>query len=288
MPRGGCDPAVAPECLNGGDGPCQGARLKQTSMKRIAPVLAGLWLAACFSAPVAAEEARPIRVATEGAFPPFNYMEGDEPAGFEVELGKALCAAAKARCVFVAHDWDGMIKGLLRNEYDAVMASMAITAKRKERIAFSKPYYRIPATFIARKDSDVSGIAPAALAGKTIATIADSQHARFLEERYPKAEIKAYGKLEEANLDLLAERVDLVLADKLALTKFLESPEGKGCRPVGDAPFDPAFYSAGVAVGLRKDDGALKALFDGAIDAVIADGTYDRIRAKHFSFDTKG
>jgi polar amino acid transport system substrate-binding protein len=258
-------------------------------MMRIATALCGLWLAACVAAPAAGEEARAIRIATEGGFPPFNYMEGDEPAGFEVELGKALCAAAKTKCVFVVQEWDGMIKGLLRKEYDAVMASMAITDKRKARIAFSKPYYRIPAAFVARQNSHLSALTPSALAGKRIGAVADSEHARFLEERYPEAELRTYAKLEEANLDLIAERLDLVLADRLALTRFLENPEGRNCcRLIGNAPFDPVFYHSGVAVGMRKDDASLKALFDRAIDAIVADGTYDRIRARYFSFDIRG
>jgi polar amino acid transport system substrate-binding protein len=235
----------------------------------------------------AAEEARTIRIATEGAFPPFNYLEGNEPQGFEVDLGKALCAAAKASCVFVVHEWDGMIKGLLRGEYDAIMASLAITERRRARIAFSKPYYRIPAVFIARKDSDIPAVTPAALAGKSIGTIAGSDHARFLEERYPDSEVRTFEKLEDADLDLIAERLDLVLGDKLAMTRFLESREGACCRLVADAPYDPAFYHPGVGVGLRKEDAALKALFDRALDTVIADGTYDRIRAEYFSFDVK-
>jgi polar amino acid transport system substrate-binding protein len=256
-------------------------------MMKIACALSGLWLAACLAALAAAEEPRAIRIATEGAFPPFNYLEGDEPAGFEVELGKALCEAAKAKCVFMGREWDGMIKGLLRKEYDAIMASMAVTEKRKARIAFSKPYYRVPAAFIALKGGELSAIDPASLAGKRIGAVAGSEHARFLEERYPEAQLQTYGKLEDANLDLIAERIDLVLADRLALTKFLD--EGRNCcRLVANAPFDPAFYHPGVAVGLRKEDAGLKALFDSAIDAVIANGAYDRIRAKHFSFDIKG
>src|ERR687898_692511 len=135
-------------------------------MKRISTALGGLWPAACLAAPAAAKEARSIRIATEGAFPPFNYMEGDEPAGFEVDLGKALCEAAKAKCAFVIREWDDMIKGLLRREYDAVMASMAITEKRKARIAFSIPYYRVPAAFIARKDADIYTVTPEAFDGK--------------------------------------------------------------------------------------------------------------------------
>jgi polar amino acid transport system substrate-binding protein len=263
-------------------------RLQHRPMKRIAPALCGLWLAACLAAPAAGEDARTIRIATEGAFPPFNYLENDEPRGFEIELGKALCEAAKARCTFVLQDWDGMIKGLLRRDYDAVMASMAITEKRKARIAFSKPYYRIPAAFVVRKETSFSALTPDALAGKRIGTIADSHHARFLEERYPDAELTAYGKLEEANLDLIAERIDLVLGDKLALTRFLEGQEGRNCcRFAGNAPFDAAFYSPGAGIGLRKEDAELKARFDRALDVAIADGTYDRIRAKYFTFDTK-
>jgi polar amino acid transport system substrate-binding protein len=258
-------------------------------MSKTSRQLSGLWLAACLVAPTAAEEVRTIRIATEGAFPPFNYMDGDEPAGFEVELAKALCQAAKARCVVVVHEWDGMIKGLLRKEYDAIMGSMAITEKRKARIAFSKPYYRVPAAFAARNDSGVSAVTAAALADKRIGAVADSEHARFVEARYPDAELRTYAKLEEASLDLIAERIDLVLADRLALTKFLDSQEGRNCcRLVANAGFDPAFYHPGVAVGLRKEDAGLKELFNVAIDAVIADGTYDRIRAKYFSFDIKG
>lgn len=257
-------------------------------MTRSTHALAALWLLACLAGPAAGEDGRTIRIATEGAFPPFNYVESNEPAGFEVDLGRALCEAAKARCSFVLHDWDGMIKGLVGGAYDAVMASLAVTEKRQARIAFSKPYYRIPASFVVRKDSDVAAVTPQALAGRTVGTVADSQHARFLEERYPDATLKAYGKLDDANLDLMAERLDLVLGDKLAMTRFLESQGGSGCcRLAGDAAFDPAFYSQGVAVGLRKGDGALKALLDAAIDQVIADGAYDRIRAKYFPFDTK-
>src|SRR3954452_18478615 len=177
-------------------------------------ILLGL-MVCIFAGRAPAEEAHPIRIATEGAFPPFNYVENNEPQGFEIELGKALCEAAKVSCVFVIHEWDGILKGLVKGEYDAVMASLSITERRRARIAFSKPYYRIPATFIARKEDAFPKIGPEALAGKRIGATADSEHARFLEARYPNSEIKTYAKFEEADLDLLAERIDLVLGDKI-------------------------------------------------------------------------
>jgi polar amino acid transport system substrate-binding protein len=254
----------------------------------LAPLLFGAWFglsgAAAQERPI---EPRTIRIATEGAFPPFNYLENNEPQGFEIDLGKAFCAAMGATCTFVIHEWDGIIKGLLAKEYDAVMASLAITDRRKTRIAFSKRYYLIPPAFIGKKDADIPDVSPAALSGRTIGTIDGSHHAAFLKARYPESELRTYAKLEEADLDLLTGRIDLVLGDKLALSRFLKSRAGACCHIVGEPPVDPAYYGEGVAVGLRKDDKDLKEMFNRAIERVMADGTYGRIRAKYFEFDTK-
>ncbi|MDQ4136810.1 MAG: transporter substrate-binding domain-containing protein [Pseudomonadota bacterium] len=253
----------------------------------LGPVLLGFGLAlSAVAQDRSPGEPRTVRIATEGAFPPFNYMEGDEPQGFEVDLGKALCEAAGLTCTFVIHEWDGIIKGLLAKEYDAVMASMAITDKRKARIAFSKRYYLIPPAFIARKVAETDDVSPGALAGKTIGTV-EGHHAAFLQARYPNAELRTYAKGDDADLDLLTGRIELVLGDKLALSRFLKSREGACCRFVGEPPADPAFYGEGVAIGLRKEDKELKERFNQALERIKADGTYDRIRAKYFEFDTK-
>ena len=240
-------------------------------------------------APAAAQQQpRSIRIATEGAFPPFNYLdENSEPRGFEIDLTKALCEAMAARCTLVLREWEGIIKGLLAKEYDAIMASLAITPKRRERIAFSKRYYFIPPAFIGARDSDLRAVTPAALTGKVIGTTEGSQHAAYLHAHYKEADIRLYGKLEDANLDLMTGRVELVLGDKLALSRFVKSREGACCRFIGDAPVDAAFYGEGVGVGLRKEDRDLKTMFDRAIDRVMADGTYERIRAKYFDFSTR-
>jgi len=253
------------------------------------PVLAGFVGLALASAGALAEPPRQVLIATEGAFPPFNFLDGaGEPQGFEIDLGRALCEATAAQCTFVLHEWEGIVRALLAKEYDAIMSSLHITANRKARIAFSRPYYLVPPALIGRKDSDLNDASRASLAGRTIGTVADSHHAAFLEHAYKDATIRTFGKLEEANLDLFVGRLDLVLADKLALWRFLQSREGKSCcRFVADVPADPAFYGEGVAVGLRKEDGSLKDAFDKALAAIKANGVYDRIRAKYFAFDVK-
>jgi polar amino acid transport system substrate-binding protein len=238
-----------------------------------------------FSAVAAAQEPA-IRIATEGAYPPFNYVDNNEPAGFEVELGRALCGAMGATCTFVLQDWETIVTGLKEHRYDAIMSSLEITAERKARVLFSRRYYRIPAALIGTK----SAPAPSAggsvdLAGKTVGTVVDSEFAGYLESMQKSATVRTFSKVEEADLDLLTGRLDYVLGDKLALTKFLESREGlMCCRFVADLPVD---RGEGIGIGFRKSDKALAERFNAAIERVMADGTYDRIRAKYFPFDIK-
>jgi polar amino acid transport system substrate-binding protein len=261
----------------------------KTASGWIRGAMAALALAAgVFPAGVFAQDGPRIRVAVEGAYPPFNYLDqNNELQGFEVDLLKALCKVMQAQCILVPREWDGIVRGLLDREYDAIMSSLEITERRAKRIAFSRSYYRMPAAFIGRKDTDIAQVTPEALRDKAVGTADRSEHAAFLKEVYPETRLQTYGKLDEANLDLLTERLDLVLGDKLSLFRFLASREGACCRLVADAPASQAHYGKGYGIGIRKEDEALKGSFDRAIETVIADGTYDRIRAGYFAFDIK-
>src|SRR3954452_23894206 len=119
-----------------------------------------------FAAAQAVAEDRPaIKVAIEGAYPPFNYLDqNNELQGFEVDLLKALCDTMQAQCTLVTHEWDGIIRGLLNHEYDAIASSLEINERRAKRIAFSRRYYLIPAPFIAAAAEPIKDPTPVTLA----------------------------------------------------------------------------------------------------------------------------
>ena len=260
-------------------------------------ILAGLLagLSAGLAAPMASADevmlapTPVIRIAMEGAYPPFNFIDPDsnELQGFEADLLTSICHAMLARCEIVQHEWDGIIKGLINREYDAIMSSLEITEKREKRIAFSDPYYRIPAVFVGSKEVLPGEVTPQALAGKRIGAVERSDHEAYLRSFYRDSEIVPYAEAEEANLDLLVGRLDAVFGNEFQLSKFLQSREGECCHVLGAAPAETAYRRELYGIGLRKEDEDLRARFNRAIAQVKADGTYDRIRAKYLSFDIK-
>ena len=102
-------------------------------------------------------------------------------------------------------------------------------------------------------------------------------------------EIKRYGTQDEAYLDLIAGRVDLLLADSVVLLDgFLKKEEGKDYEFVGPDFNDPKWFGEGIGVALRKQDKDLEELFNKAIDTIRANGVYKSIQDKYFDFDVYG
>ena len=240
-------------------------------------------------APAAAKEWTKIRIGTEGAYRPFNYIDSDKQLkGFEIDLARAICERMEVKCEFVAQDWEGLIPALLAGKYDVIFASLSITDERRKAIEFSTKYYASPSLFVAPKESGDLGTTPEAMKGKTIGAQAATVSARYLETLYAPAgvEVKLYVTLDEANFDLASGRVDAVFADKIVQMSWLEkTPEGKCCQVIGPDYSDPAFFGSGIGAGLRKSDPDLKDLIDKGIAAIRADGTYGRINARYFPYD---
>ncbi|GAB4068888.1 ABC transporter substrate-binding protein [Ancylobacter sonchi] len=243
--------------------------------------------AAVFALTAAAAQAqtKTVRIGTEGAYPPFNSVDSSgQLVGFDIDVAKALCEKMKVECTFVAQDWDGIIPALLSKKFDAIVASMSITDERKEKVAFTVPYYQTPGSVIAPKDTKITDISPAGLKGKTVGTQSSTTAAVFLEEKYKDSEIKLYPTQDEANADLAAGRLDAILADKFVLYEWLEkSSDGKCCKFIGADLKDVNPQGTGIAV--RKEDNELREALNKAIQEIVADGTYKKINAKYFPFD---
>ncbi len=239
---------------------------------------------------VLGKEWKTVRVAVEGAYPPFSYVQPDGSIeGFDIDIARALGAAMGVEIVLVQQDWDGMIPGLLARKYDAIIASMSITEERRKKVLFTDKYYQTPVKFIARKGA-YPNFTDADIKGKTVGVQRETIHDKYLTARYGNdVNIKRYGNLDEGYLDLSAGRLDFIIADSAALyTGFLSKENGKDYEFVGDDMNDTKWFGEGVGIEVRKNSPELAEMFNEAIRKIRQNGEYKKIQDKYFNFDVYG
>ena len=231
--------------------------------------------AAVLALSAGASLAEPLRMGTEGAYPPYNFVnEKGEVDGFEIELGNELCKRIQAECTWVRNDWDSIIPNLVSGNYDTIMAGMNITDERRKSIAFSDAYTPPPpSAYVAlTADADVTGIVAAQINTIQAGYVAESG-----------ATLVEFATGEEAIAAVRNGVADAVFADRDFLVPFerdsedLVWVEGKDRVVVGE----------GLGIGMRQSDTELKARFDKAIGEMKADGSLDALIVKWLGAEAK-
>jgi arginine/ornithine transport system substrate-binding protein len=202
-----------------------------------------------------------VRIATEGTYAPWSFVDSSgKLTGWDVDIADALCDHMQVKCTVQAQEWDGIIPGLN-----------------------AKKYKNTSSQFAAKKGA-IADTSPEALAGKRIGVQRGSIQDSFLTQNYPNSEIVRYDKTTDVEMDLLSGRVDALLANRMtSMIGFLSKPEAAEFELVGKE-YSGGLLGDGNAIALRKEDTELLAKVNAAIDAIVSDGTYDKITAKYFKF----
>ena len=208
-----------------------------------------------------------VRLGTEGAYPPWNFInDAGEVDGFERELGDELCKRAELNCEWVTNDWDSIIPNLVSGNYDAIIAGMSITDERDQVIDFTQNYTPPdPSAYLGMSEGvDVTGGVIAAQTGTIQAGYVAETGATLLEFATPEETIAAVRNGE----------ADAVLADKSFLAPV--AAEDADLMFVGeDVPL-----GGGVGMGVRESDGELRETFDAAIQSMKDDGSLNEMIKK--------
>ena len=227
-----------------------------------------------------ATEGNVLRIGTEGAYAPFNYTNADGTlGGFDIEIANAICADMQVTCEIMAQDWDGIIPGLKAGKYDAIVAAMSVTPERAQQVAFTDPYFSNALVFLAKKDSTFDPAKVTDINAHSIAAQRSTISSQWLENTYPKADMKLYDTLSNAFLDLGAGRVDAMISDKLPAIEWLSSTSGSNYVLKG-AEID---INDNFAIAVRPNDEALQAKINTSLSNIKANGTYDKINQKYFA-----
>jgi len=215
-----------------------------------------------------------IRMGTEGAYPPYNFInDNGEVDGFERELGDELCALAGLTCEWVTNEWDSIIPNLVSGNYDTIIAGMSITDERDEVIDFTQAYLPPdPSAYVGLAGTELemgTGVV-AAQTGTIQASHIASTGRTLVEFATPDETIAAVRNGE----------ADAVLADKSYLAPIVAESGGELTFVAEDV-----MIGGGVGMGLRESDGELRETFDDVISTMKNDGSLDALIVKWFGED---
>lgn len=218
-----------------------------------------------------------IRIATEGAFPPFNMLKGTQVSGFEVDLGNALARQLGLKVHWTIQPFDNLLIGLNQDRYDLVIASHGITPERARAVDFSAPHYCTGGSIITRTGGPTSA---AALKGKRVGVQVGTSYLTSVRQVAGVGDIKTYPKDTDVLAALMAGRVDAWVSDRFVGLDAVKAQAGKLVQ--GDLLFNEK-----IGMAVKKGNTSLLRELNAALGKMLSDGTYARISQGYFGQDIR-
>lgn len=220
--------------------------------------------------------------ANSGAYKPFSFDDGGKIVGFDVDIANEVAKRIGRKPVMQSPvPFDALIQGLTAGKYNALVASHGITDERKKVVDFSRPYYRSGAQiFVADSNSEVKGASD--LKGKKIGVVKASTYLELANTLTDESKVTTYDSDVIALADLRTGRVDAVITDKL-VGLIAKSGSGLEIKAIGDV-----LKQDEMGIVVQKGDTELLSSINTALDAMIADGTYEEISMRWFEENILG
>lgn len=227
-----------------------------------------------------------LRILTTADFPPFNFADQTgRLAGFNVDLAREVCLELRieAKCQIQALPFGELETALANRAGEAVMAGIAITAERRNRFSFSRPYLTIPARFARNVARDLRGEGAEALSGRPVGVVKDTAHEAMLKSFFPKIIPVVFDDREAMLQALKDDKVAAVFSDGLQLPFWLAGEASEKCCVLFGGPYLSRDYlGEGMAVLLRNDEETLAAAFDHALATLSRNGRLQDIYLRYF------
>ncbi|WP_069999832.1 basic amino acid ABC transporter substrate-binding protein [Cellulosilyticum sp. I15G10I2] len=217
-----------------------------------------------------------IVMGTNAEFEPFEYREGSEIVGFDVEIAKAIAAKAGKELKIEDMEFGTLIVGLNNNQMDFIAAGMSVTEERKTQVDFSNPYFTSKQVIIVKAD-DGSIQTADDLVGKKVGVQLGTTGDLFVSGT-DGVEVLQFDKAPLAVMELKNGKVDAVVIDAEPAKRLVE---GQDDIKVLDAPFTEEEY----AIAVRKGDKELLDLINSVIEELKQNGEYDKIFEKFFDVE---
>lgn len=242
-------------------------------------------VALCVTA--AALQARPLEevrkdgtllIATEGHYAPFNFFQGKQLTGFEVEVAELVAQKMGLKPQWKTLSFDALLTGLQQDRWDVVIASHAITPERAKAVTFAAPHYCSGGTIVSMTPALRSA---KDLAGKIVAVQTGTTYAAEVQRLPGVKAVKNFPADTDARSALLSKRVDAMVTDRFVAKELLRKSPKSGFH-VGEM-----VTVERIAAAMALGNTSLADAWSQALQAVMADGSYAKVAQKYFQEDVR-
>ena len=237
---------------------------------------AALLLSLCLMLTVALASAETITVAFNPEYPPFEYVEGDQYAGYDVDLINAIAEKAGFEVAFKAMDFDAVIAAVTTNVNTIGVSGISITDERKQSVNFSEGYINAGLIVVIKKDSGYATTED--LKGKIIGVQMGTTSDFAAEEITGQANVAQYKTFLNAIMDLQGNKVDAVIVDKPVGLAILASLKDENLEIV-----DMGLQADWYGIEVNKDNPELLEKINAALAELEAEGFYEELAVKYFT-----
>ena len=227
---------------------------------------------------MAVAEDKPVVVmGTNAEFPPYEYYEGTEIIGIDVEIAQAICDYLDYELVIEDMAFDAVITAVQSGKVDFGMSGMTITEERKQSVNFTTSYATAVQVVIVAEDSEITCVDDLFEGGYSIGvqlgTTGDLYCTWDLEDE-GLATVERYNKGADAVEALKAGKIDCVVIDNEPAKAFVDANEGLMI-------LDTEYALEEYAICIALDNEELLDDFNTALEELKANGTIDAINAKY-------
>ncbi|WP_044875116.1 glutamine ABC transporter substrate-binding protein GlnH [Pseudomonas sp. LFM046] len=219
-----------------------------------------------------------LLVATDTAFVPFEFKQGDQYVGFDIDLWAAIAKELGWKYTLKPMDFNGIIPALQTRNVDVALAGITIKEERKQAIDFSDGYYDSGFLLMVRSDNDsIKGEAD--VAGKTLAVKSGTSSADYAKANLKASDLRQFPNIDNAYLELRTGRVDAAMHDTPNVLYYIKTAGEGQVKAVGQQMMAQQY-----GIGFPKGS-ELREPVNGALKTLRENGTYAEIYRKWFGTD---
>ncbi len=243
-------------------------------MKKILCALVAISSLICFSC---GKNEKVVKMGTNAAFPPFEWIEGNEVVGFDITFSNLIAKDYGKTLKIVDMSFDGLIAALQAGSVDFIASGMTATDERRKSVDFSDPYYSSKQTIIVRADDTrVSSVSD--LKKKSIGVQAATTGEIYATEEIEGSDVKSFKTVIDAALALKNGAIDSIIVDELPAKEIVKrNPELK--------IVDDDFFTDEYAIAVKKGNKELLDSINKTIRTIKANGVYQKMNEAYMPLD---